>query len=95
MITNNYYSCQFCGKEFVDKRELCIQIGVSPVCSYKCAFNIVYKLIKKYTPEQIKVLSDYFKINFAENKIHFELTKKLMKGGYSPVVQEVQISILD
>jgi len=79
IIPINCYSCQFCGKDFNDKRELTIQKCVSPVCSYKCAFNVVYKIIKKYSPEQVQTLKDYFNLDVEENKIHFELTKKLMK----------------
>lgn len=95
MIIKNTYSCQFCGKEFEDSRDLFIQFCVSPVCSYKCGFNVVYKLLKRYTPEQIQVLLDYFNLDVEKNKVHFELTKKLMKGEYSPVIQEVQNGLLD
>lgn len=75
----NFYTCQFCGKEFESKAYEYIQVGVSPVCSYRCNFNVVYRIIKKYNPEQIEFLKDYFKVNLSDNQLYFELTKRIIK----------------
>jgi hypothetical protein len=79
MEIKNTYTCQFCKSEFNSEQEEYIQKGISPVCSYKCKFNVVYNIIKKLPQEMMVFLKDYFHIVCPENKLVFELTKKYLR----------------
>ncbi len=79
MEITNTYTCQFCGNSFDSEQEEYIQKGVSPVCSYKCQFNIIYNILKNYSKEDLNFLKEQFHIFCPENKLVFELTKRYLK----------------
>lgn len=87
MEIKNNYTCQFCGLEFESKEEEYIQRNIYPTCSYKCEFNIIYNILKKYSLEDLSFLREHFHIICPENKLVFELTKRYLKvlNPVSPV----------
>lgn len=50
------YSCQFCGKVFRSIKEFYVIQSIQPVCSYKCKFNVVYRILKEYPNTWLKTL---------------------------------------
>jgi hypothetical protein len=48
----NIYSCQWCQKEIKTSKIYKIEENFSPVCSYKCFFNVVYHILQKYNINQ-------------------------------------------
>lgn len=83
---NIYYSCQRCQK-IVNKTEfLIISKEITPTCSYKCKFNILYKIIKSYDKNMLCILHltlfNDKKCDYPLNSYIFWVTKKLINLGF-------------
>lgn len=94
-VVPDSYSCQFCGKEFIAPEQSIVS-GVSPLCSYKCKFNLIYKTLKRYTNPELKLLWEinFPEIDFPESRtdLIFQLTKSVMKGGSKQVSSVSSVS---
>ncbi|PIO07689.1 hypothetical protein COU59_02950 [Candidatus Pacearchaeota archaeon CG10_big_fil_rev_8_21_14_0_10_34_12] len=84
-LISNVYTCQFCKREFEPPTEEQIILGSYPLCSYRCRFNIVYRALKGYTPEQLKAISEVYQVKASKEKLVFELSRKLTPLIFSPV----------
>lgn len=53
---SNFYTCQFCHRDFESDEGLKIVINQQPTCSHRCFFNIIYKIVKKYDNEELLII---------------------------------------
>lgn len=76
------YACQVCQKEFRSKKDLIVVKNITPVCSNRCFFKVVYKIISQYDNNGLQGLHsalempNYCKI--PKNEQIYEYCKKLV-----------------
>ena len=69
----NFYTCQVCHKEFELPNPVKIVEGIYPVCSNRCKFRLIYKLLRKmnFSKKNLIVLceSQNIKIKTGSNNL--------------------------
>jgi len=78
-----YYSCQMCGKTFEKSGEIEVIQGNFPLCSQKCKFKLIYRILNEY-PNQIlkKIFMSFFPERILPKTRYeglFEITKEFSK----------------
>jgi|TARA_Y100000296_G_scaffold83026_1_gene113118 hypothetical protein len=87
----NIFSCQYCNKNIELEENTKIEVGLFPVCSNSCKFNIINGFFSRlYSDENLELLHKSMlktndKYEFNRNIAIFNLTKKFMKHKLSNV----------
>jgi hypothetical protein len=75
----NFYSCQFCGTHFQGAENLRIIQGLTPLCSKRCEFRLIYKTLSAYPNQELKIMWSFAyedkPLPLTRNEGLFELTK--------------------
>lgn len=86
---NNYYTCQYCKKDFIINESKKIEEDISPVCSSRCSFMIVFNYINNqaYSDENLKIMQGIIEnkdeiLDFSRKNAIFIITKYYMKMGF-------------
>lgn len=76
------YSCQICQKPIKTTDKCFFQEFYSPICSQRCLFKLLYRILKTYNKKHITYLKKYYSIeNNASNSYQsdiFLITKKII-----------------
>lgn len=92
VVPKNTYTCQGCLKEFKTMQEYHIEPSVYPVCSKRCEYKVIYRLISwcRYEDKTLelmqKIVEKKDKIEqFSRQKAIFSITKHYAKIGLASI----------
>ncbi len=90
----NYYTCQFCFKDFKSDKEYIIIQEYSPLCSNLCLFRFIYRILRDYDEKMLNVIEKHFNINqkslSLSQKRAYNLTKLIIKKEITNINIEAQ-----
>lgn len=90
----NYYSCQFCERDFESDKELIIIKGNSPLCSQLCLFRFIFKILKGYDKNELDILAKELCISqkplSLSHNLVYNLTKVIIKTKIPNINIEAQ-----
>jgi len=85
----NTYTCQLCDKNFKTKIDYIIIQGYAPLCSHKCLFKFIYRILNKYDEKELYIMACQLDIDKKtiedKRKLIFSLTKFFGKYGLSRI----------
>jgi len=92
VIPKSTYTCQCCDNTFVSYGDLKIETNIWPVCSKKCEFKVIYKLLKmcELSDENLGIMAKNTKVYnvnqpFTRHNALFAICKYYSKIGLSNI----------
>lgn len=96
VIVQNGYSCQVCQKFFYSSQEVIIEAYLLPVCSKKCYYKTIYRVLKEHEIKTLLLLANFYAIfffcpdcykNYAANyqKLIYEVCKSFISASIKEV----------
>lgn len=90
------YSCQNCQKWFKLPFEVEVIQNEYPLCSLKCLFRLIYRILSAYSQNDLDYLKNFYSIDksISDNrqKLIFKITKKFINSNLSTIKEVYQIS---
>lgn len=92
------YSCQICQKFIIFPDKCYFEPDKSPVCSEKCLFRLLYRILKSYDKKDIDYLKKYYSIEDNEenkqNNALFLITKLIINTNKNNLSTIKDLSVL-
>ena len=94
IVPFNFYSCQNCGGLISSQVVYEIILGIKPVCSIKCLFGLVYRIINSYDEKTLDYLKNRLNIKEIEPDSRQNLVYAITKKYYNLVLPSVNHFII-
>ena len=90
----NTYSCQICQDCFTSIKDLIIIPYENPLCSQKCHFKLLFRILSNYDINDLVYLKNYYSVKISKednrNNVIYKIIKEFIKQP-SPTIKHLSV----